>query len=218
MELLRSTRILRQCVLILKTARILVPRALREDWYREWYAEVWHWVHLRAPSDLLDSRQKVELVRHCWGAVGDAARCRFNRDQILRSMHETSRSARFCLGLIGLLLLAVLVFSGFAPAIRSALSLAPYRQPDRLGVFSFSQKAVDFQISVLWKVTSSWASRSKTGAGVAAYSWRPGGIGTEHSLARVARARLTPNLFDLLGAPPPAAGRLFRLEDQQRPS
>ena len=62
-----------QSSMLLRTASLLVPQAQREEWYKEWHAEVWHWIHFLHESgrveyvavtddEALDAFQKVSKL------------------------------------------------------------------------------------------------------------------------------------------------------------
>src|SRR5262249_29140296 len=126
-----------QCTLLLRTASLLVPKPARADWYREWYAEIWHWLHFLAHSGRLNRQSVLEIMRHCWGAFPDAAWHRFDQKKATRAFDEVPRSARFCLGAIGGAFLFLFLVTGLAPTIRSGFRPLPFYQPNRLAYLSF---------------------------------------------------------------------------------
>jgi putative ABC transport system permease protein len=69
----RDPLILRVCLSLLRAFAILVPRATRDGWRREWDAEVRHrWRTLVQRQDL-HWRSQMDLVRRVFGALPDAA-------------------------------------------------------------------------------------------------------------------------------------------------
>ena len=61
------------CLAIVRTFAWLVPGASRENWQREWEAEVRHRWQALEERQLLDWRAKADLVRRVLGALPDAA-------------------------------------------------------------------------------------------------------------------------------------------------
>jgi MacB-like periplasmic core domain len=210
----RSIRgLMRQCTLLLRAASLLVPRQRRQDWYHEWYAEIWHWVHFLAESGRLDASSKLELARHCWGAFADAAWHRFNQDRFMRALDELPRSARFCLGSIFLCFVSVLLVTGFAPTIRSGFKRLPYDQPDRVAALSFRGNFTQYHDGTLFKSVTDWSQRTRTAKAVAGYSFHPASMLAEGRSLATLSARVSPNFFELLGSRA-SLGRLFHSGDE----
>jgi MacB-like periplasmic core domain len=203
-----------QSAMVLRAASLLVPKAQRKDWYREWYAEVWHWAHFLAESGRLDSGSRLELARHCWGAFADAAWHRFDQGRFVRAMDRVPRSARFCLATILSLLLVALVISGFAPTIRSGFRKLPFDHPERVAILSFDSNFAHYHDSTLFKSAGNWSVRSRTASAIAAYSFQPVNVAQSGQLFEVMSARVSANFFDMLGARP-GRGRLLQAGDEQ---
>ena len=203
-----------QCAMILRAASLLVPKAQRKDWYREWYGEVWHWAHFLAESGRMNSVAKLELARHCWGAFADAAWHRWDQQGFMRALDQVPRSARFCLGAIVSLLLLALLLSGFAPTIRSGLRKLPYDHPERLATLFFDSNFTQYHDSTLFKSVTDWSQRSRTASAVAAYSDQPIAVSLAGETFEVWSTRVSPNFFELLGARQ-ALGRLLQASDAQ---
>ncbi len=202
-----------QCTLLLRTASVLVPKSQRRDWYREWYAEVWHWAHFLDESGRLNPHSKLELARHCWGAFADAAWHRFDQDRFMRGLDELPRSARFCLTSISACFVLVLLVTGFAATIRSGFKKLPYDQPDRIAALSFHGNFTQYHDGTLFKSVTDWAQRSRTASAVAGYSFHPASLSGEGRSLATLSARISPGFFELLGSKP-ALGRLFRYGDE----
>jgi hypothetical protein len=205
-----------QCALLLRAASVLVPKGQRREWYQEWYAEIWHWVHFLYESGRMNGATKLELAQHCWGAFPDAAWHRFNQDRFRRDVDEIPRSPRFCLGAISLALLLAFLFTGLAPTIRSSLAPTPlpYAQPERIAQVSFPGNFNRYGETVIFDSAAQWAQRSHTAKAVAAYSLRMAQVGTGHSVFTGMAARVSTNFFELLGSKA-ALGRLFQPGDER---
>jgi MacB-like periplasmic core domain len=203
-----------QCAMVLRAASLLVPKAQRKDWYREWYGEVWHWAHFLAERGRLNAASKLELAQHCWGAFADAAWHRFDQTRFVRALDQAPRSARFCLGAIFSLLLLALLVSGFAPTIRSELRKLPYDHPERLAMLSFDSNFTHYHDSTLFKSVTDWSRRSRTASAVAAYSFQPDSVSLPGAVFDVLSTRVSANFFEVLGAKQ-ALGRLLQTADEQ---
>jgi hypothetical protein len=199
---------------LLRLASLLVPKAQRKGWYQEWYGEIWHWAHFLAESGRLNANSKLDLARHCWGAFPDATWHRFNQEKVHRSVREIPRSARFCLGSIWSLLLLLVLSTGLAPTIRRGFTPLPYYQPDRIAVLSFPDRDAYYPDSGLFQAVRRWSRESRTTSAMAAYSLRVSKVvaGADKFPAR--SARVSPNLFEMLGVRA-SLGRLFVPGDVQ---
>ena len=214
-----------QCTLLLRLASLLVPRALRKEWYQEWYGEVWHWSHFLVESGRLNGGSKLELIRHVWGAFPDAAWHRFSQEKAYRAARELPRSARFCLGSISFLLVVTVLVTGLA-TIRRGFTPLPYYQPDRVAVLSFPDHYAYYPDAGLFQAVNRWGRESKTASAMAAYSLRVSLVLTTDEERRAVRggwvvspyafqmrsARVSPNFFEMLGVKA-AIGRVFRADD-----
>jgi len=202
-----------QSSLLLRMASFLVPKAQREEWYKEWHAEVWHWIHFLHESGRLGAASKLELAKHLWGAFSDAAWRRWNREKFERALREKPRTARFCVSAICVVVLAILVASGFAPAIRSSLSPLPFSEPDKLAQLSFHANYVHYPADTLFRLVNEWQAQSKTAQALAGYSWDTTSISTDRGALPVTTARISSNFFEVLGNAA-QVGRLFRSGDE----
>jgi hypothetical protein len=187
-----------QCMCLLRAASLLVPKPARANWYKEWYGEIWHWLHFLAESGRLTPHAAMELLRHCWGAFPDAAWHRFDQKKTLRAFDEVPRGARFCLGAIVFAFIFLVLASGLAPTIRSGFTPVPFPQPDRLAYFSLLGSYSQFDEQALFNATRDWAGKSKT-ASVAGYSWHSVAVSVPRGAVRDISARVSPNFFQLLG-------------------
>jgi hypothetical protein len=197
-----------QCTLLLRLARLLVPKAQRKAWYQEWYGEIWHWAHFLAESGRLNTTSKLDFARHCWGAFPDAAWHRFNRKKVHQSVRDIPRSAGFCLGSILALLLLTVLSTGLAPTIRRGFTPLPYYQPDRIAVLSFPDHDAYYPDSGLFQAVRRWSRESRTASAMAAYSLRVSTVAAGADKFEERSARVSPNLFEMLGVKA-SLGRLF---------
>src|SRR5215510_2118959 len=110
--------LIRQSSWLLRIASVLVPKAVRKQWYEQQRAQVWHWIHFLHESGRLNAASKRELAKHLWGAFHDAFWQRFDRVKVQRLVNEVPRTPRFALLAITGLLLVVITATGFFPTIR----------------------------------------------------------------------------------------------------
>lgn len=214
MEPPRSIRyLLWQSAFLLRVASLLVPKEQRLEWYNEWHAEVWHWIHFLHESGRLGPASKFELAKHLWGAFSDAAWCRWNRETVVRAMHERPRTPRFCIAAIGTAFLVIVVASGFAPTIRSSFSRLPFTEPDRVAELSFHANYVHYYADTLFRLADEWQAKSQTAQQVAGYSWDSASISTYRGALPVNAARISSNFFEVLGNNA-ALGRIFHPGDE----
>ncbi len=202
-----------QCNFMLRTASLLVPKAERAAWYKEWYGEIWHWLHFLAESNRLTTQSVLELLRHCWGAFPDAAWHRFDRKKAFRAYDEVPRSARFCLGAIGSAFLFLVLVTGLAPTIRAGFRPLPFREPGRLSYLSFQNTFSQYDEDFLFRSAQRWPEHSKTAEAVAAYSWHPAAVRVPDGVVNDVSALVSPNFFELLGNRA-ALGRVFTPGDE----
>lgn len=202
-----------QSRMLLRAASLLVPKAQRKEWFEEWNGEIWHWIHFLHESGRLSPASKLELAKHLWGAFNDAAWKRWNREHVLRLIHERPRNPRFCIYSIAILLLIVIIGSGFAPTIRVSLSPLPFHEPDRLAELSFHGSFIHYHADHLFRTVRQWSTDSKTAEAIAGYSWDDTSISSYRGALPVITARVSPNFFDVLGNGA-VAGRLFHAGDE----
>src|SRR5215468_1804144 len=119
--------LIRQSSWLLRIASFLVPKTQRQDWYKRWSTQIWHWVHFLHESGRLNAATRLELAKHLWGAFSDALWHRFNRDKVLRLAHEPPPRPRFALGPLTALFPAVLRTTGLAPTMPGEFSRRPNR-------------------------------------------------------------------------------------------
>ena len=139
-----------ESALLLRAAAALVPADRREEWRREWNAELWWWLS-SAPDP---SRQ--ELARHCFGAVADAFSLR--ADAGFPAAEWLARpTARLALPI---LLLAVLTVSsgGFRHTRRALFS----RVSGRLAILTETGPFMGKVIALPPARVAEWSVRSGT--------------------------------------------------------
>jgi len=191
-------RLLRWCHVILYTASLIVPRRLRAEWFEKRRADVWHWVHFLVESGRLSVKTEQELFKHCWRAFGDAFWCRFNRARVLSFMRWYPATARFCLANIFLMIFAALIVS---PSSLWQSTEYP-RNAGSLLTVSLDGNSRWLEPELLWDAAVDWSRHDPRIAGAATFAWRSSTISGPQGKQYLLSARVTSELFQLLGAKP----------------
>ncbi len=123
---------LRYCAGMISLAARLVPGMQRQDWEREWLAEIWHRWQFLLHAGEWNRRESLRLIRNCMGAFADAAWHLTSEGTVQSSARERLRSPWMCLaGLAALSMLLAIATSGLA-ATRSLFTLQGSAASDRL--------------------------------------------------------------------------------------
>lgn len=117
--------------MILLAAR-LVPVAQRQDWKREWQAEIWHRWQFLLHAGEWDRREARLLIYTCLGCFPDAAWHLTSETALQDRVRERLRSPWTCLGGLAFLLLLLTVASSGLPATRSLFTLREGSASSRL--------------------------------------------------------------------------------------
>jgi hypothetical protein len=163
----------RACRRLIRAAGRLVPGPRREEWLREWEAELWYWRRSH-PGPEWDA----EALRRCWGAFADA--------YWLSDFRETARGPACCLAVAALALAAAALASGGFAVTRSRIAPLPYDDPDR--IVTISQRALLFGRPT-GASTEQMAAWRHHFSGLAAYRWGPD----------ASRASVSADFFTVLG-------------------
>ncbi len=110
------------CHALVRVAARLVPRARREDWRQEWFAEIWHRWQFFYHAGAWNGREALRLVRNSMGAFADAAWYLVSQESIWNGLRDWARSPLTCLGGLATLLLILAVATSGFPATRQLLA------------------------------------------------------------------------------------------------
>ena len=178
---------------------------------REWEGELWYW--LTSTPDAAAFSARVELARHCWGAVVDAFYLRFDRD-------ELAATASRILGCPGLPVLAAVVSlvivgtaSGWFARTRRAFEAPPYPEAQRIAILSQAMPYLGQPAGVPPAKVALWERESRTVRSAAVYVWYRTVSGS--ALRELPAVKVGAGFFQILrsGA---ALGRLFQPSDATR--
>lgn len=171
----------------IRAAALLVPRAAREDWLRDWLSETWHYEALLKERGV--PNPGVRIWAHCKGAFADAWQLRAGGAGIHR-LQTKVRKPLFCLALMAGVLVAIIAGSRGLAVTRSLLAPG-YPDADRLVLISEKGIMLGEQLAVSPALLDFWKAHNQTLAGMAGYTWDSKGT-----------AWITPGFFDVLGTYP----------------
>lgn len=109
----------RCCEAMILVAARLVPAKQREEWQREWRAEIWHRWQFLFHVGAWDGREARLLIYACLGAFADAGWHLTSEETLQNRVRERLRLPWTCLAGLGFLLLVLAVASAGLPATRS---------------------------------------------------------------------------------------------------
>jgi predicted permease len=216
------------CRLLIGLGRAIVPVAFRDDWTREWHAELYHQT-AGAASRPLSRAARRNLVIRCAGAVVHAAWLRkeeWSFTVLLQDLRYAIRSLRTRAGFSAVCILILALGIGANAAVFSVLNGVllkplPYRAPDRLVQIWETNPAMNWTAATVAPANLlDWRERNQSFVDIAYY------LGADGKGANIGDATLTGsgeperiramtvsgNFFDVLGVEP-ALGRLLRPSD-----
>jgi hypothetical protein len=177
------------CLLAIRAASLLVPGALRSGWRRAWVSEVWHYARLLRTHGVKNRHVRARIRHHTMGAIRDAWRLRSTTAGAVRLL-SAIRKPGFALGVIGLGLAAIAIFSHGLARTRAML-LPQYPDAGRLVLISEKSVQVGGRHPISPALLEYWKAHNTTLAGLAGFKWDPHGT-----------ASITPDFFDVLGVRP----------------
>ena len=92
---------------LVRGAAPLVPLEQREDWLREWNAEIWHRWQFLFHTGEWNRREKFLLLRSALGAFADAAWLMASQDSVKARISGIARSPFTCLAALSAVLLTI---------------------------------------------------------------------------------------------------------------
>ena len=193
----------RLCQAIVSVVSRILPGEQRQDWQREWQAEVWHSWHFLSHAGAWDIREQARLVRRCLGVVPDAVWQLTGRITAGSRDSERVRSPWACLGLLaGALVLLAVVTRGL-PATRNLIQTVANRNSDQLLFIWLHPSAGGGDQGLPSDIAPAWASRSRLLESVASFVIKHEKVRT--SSGETAKALIVStesSLFDVLRAKP----------------
>jgi predicted permease len=202
---------------LLRSIRSLVPAGIREDWLREWEAEIRHrWSTLNRGGQTRWQDQ-ADVVRRSTGAISDAAwlRQQFTADHdIMRDVQYALRMLRRrpVMSALAVLVLAIGIggtVSVFSVVDTLLLRELPYHEPDRIvTIWLTNREHPEEREGVAPGAFLDWHDRSKSFSHIAAAAPESFDYLQGAEPATLIGARVTEGFFEALGVQP-ILGRLF---------
>jgi putative ABC transport system permease protein len=207
---------------LIRIIGVIVPRRLRADWRQEWEAELRSREMLLAEWDKLDRRNKLDLLRRSVGAFWDALCLQPRRleDEMFQDLRYGARmllrQPAFTLAAITALALGIGANTAVFSVVNAVLLRPlPYQNSERMVVIwgNFLKLNIE-QLSAKAAEYVDYRDRTQSFDTVAAFSIENFFLTGGSEPDRVAGARVTANLFPMLGAHA-AQGRLISPEENQ---
>src|ERR1700730_15255323 len=159
--------------MILRAASWIVRRRDREEWRKEWEAELACAGQIAPKKG--PSSAGIRLRWRCCGAFLDAAWYRCNRGDLRHTSKHWSQTPTFLLLALVSVLLLFACASGDLPRMRSILLRPPYGDPQRIATVSRTGLISSAEWVIPYSWVEIWRRHGEALEGVAAYSWRPHG-------------------------------------------
>ncbi len=201
---------------------VIVPRRLRADWRQEWEAELRCREELLDEWDKLDWRNKLDLLRRSVGAFWDALCLQPRRleDEMFQDLRYGARMLLRQRGFTIATIIALALGIGANTAVFSVVNAVllrplPYQNSDRLAVIwgNFLLLKIE-QLGAKAAEYVDYRDQTQSFETVAAFNTEDFVLTGGSQAERVAGARVTANLFPMLGAKA-AQGRLISPEENQ---
>jgi hypothetical protein len=189
------------CLVLLRGISLLVPSRQREEWWREWRAELWHVRRACTVEDSFSWMAEREVATFCLGAFPDALcfREQFKRRPI--PLATTMGSAMQCVQvLFGLIAISYGV-ALLLPDVSAILHFSAYRDTRNLMLLRDAHSSGDSVPTISAEQYKVWKQRrQELFNGFAFYQVVQQSISAESSvLTKGTVASASSNLFDLLG-------------------
>src|SRR5262245_23064141 len=207
---------------LIKFIGLIVPRRLRADWRLEWEAELRCRETLLAEWDKLDWRNKLDLLRRSVGAFWDAICLQPRRleDEMFQDLRYGARMLLrqrvFTIAAVIALALGIGANTAVFSVVNAVLLRPlPYQNSDRMAMIwgNFLLLKIE-QLSAKAAEYVDYRDQTQSFETVAAFHREDFVLTGGSQAERVAGARVTANLFPMLGAKA-AHGRLISAEENQ---
>jgi len=187
-----------RALLLIHAAAWMVPSQSREEWRREWTAEL-HYAHRALSERGEDSAAAARLLEFACDAFQDAKwhrACLLRPATFKRPLLRWLQSGGFCLTALGALVFLIIGASGLLPATRSVLLPLPYADAGRIATVSEGGPTLAVRSGIRSEWVGWWKSDSRLIQDAASYSWSEAVINHVSTL----RATVGQEFFPLVGA------------------
>ncbi len=196
------------CRWLLNAVALIVPGRMRDEWRREWYGELWHFIGDRMKQG--ETQAYRMALSHCAGAVKDAWYLRRNDESSMGAVSRVLRHPAFCIGVLALTALLLAGGThGFA-GLRRMIEPLPYRAPEQLMVLRQVNPFFGARLGLPLGKIPAWR-KAESLDGIAAYVGYHALVETDAQRDVVAAA-VDPEFFRVLGVNA-ASGKLFHQVD-----
>jgi hypothetical protein len=180
----------------------LVPAAQREDWRREWRAEIWHRWQFLFHTGEWNRREKALLVWSALGALADAAWLLASQDSVRSRISGTARSPFTWLAAFAAMVLSIAAVSSGLHATRQMLFSQMPSQAGQLTFIWLHQYIGGGDKGLPADVAPAWQQSSKLLNGLAGVvvSHRQVALNGRDIAGKQLVVDASPALFDVLGA------------------
>jgi hypothetical protein len=199
------------CLVMLRCASLIVPRAQRLDWWREWSAELWHVRDACTPVRGISWSAEREVAAFCLGAFQDARCLRTQSAPAAMPRVTVMGSASQCLLLLTGLIIASLSVAAILPGVREQFYQFRYHVPPGIVLIQSARASEDATPTIsgeqflLWK-----ARRQQLFTAFAFYQIERAPNSSSHQ-PQINIAHASTNLFRLLKLPIPTASNATNL-------
>ncbi len=195
------------CLAVLRFASLIVPRIQRNEWWREWSAELWHVRQACTPDRGISWPAEREVAAFCLGAFQDARCLRTQSAPAAMPRVTVMGSASQCLLLLTGLIIASLSVAAILPGVREQFYQFRYHVPPGIVLIQSARASEDATPTIsgeqflLWK-----ARRQHLFTSFAFYQIeREPAMNSPHNQPKINIAHASTNLFQLLNLPIPVA-------------
>ncbi len=207
---------------LIRVIGVIVPRRLRADWKQEWEAELRYRELMLAEWDKLDWQHKLNLLRRSLGAFRDALLLQPQRleDEMFQDLRFGLRMLRRQRLVTFAAIVALALGIGANTAVFSVVNAVllrplPFQNSDRIVMIwgNFLQLQIE-QLRAKAAEYVDYRDQTNSFGAVAAFHTEDFNFTSGQQPERLAGARVTANLFPLLGAQA-SQGRLISPEENQ---
>lgn len=185
---------------ILRAASFLTPGPQRAEWWREWYAELWHMRKTCAPQGIVSSCAQREMTAFCLGAFQDALCLRRHSWKKPPPLLAFRGSATQCVVGLALLLAVSWFLAEMLPGVRIERHPAHYQLDSGLILIQKAAGTDDSAPTVTAEQFRAWKARRQRYFEAFAF-YRMAAETVPHAHASLQVAYASPDLFALLGVP-----------------
>ncbi|MGC2659507.1 MAG: hypothetical protein WA324_16240 [Bryobacteraceae bacterium] len=167
------------CQRMITFASRIVPAAQRDEWRKEWQAEVWHRWRFYVDAGAWNRTEALRLFRNCLGAFVDAACHVAAQEALQHRFQECIRSAWTCLAGVFALLIIVIAASGGLPATRALFTSSGYHDANRLEIVSLRSETGRGERGFHPAIIADWRHENRTLESLAPFRMEKSLIATE---------------------------------------